>query len=104
MFLRHTQRELNIGMLNLRTEKANHAQLNKQLLDLVFEVGDLQRAASAASGALQHSAPNIAGDEQWGTWFFSWLPSLMMTLKRGLVMRARSAGGRVEARAGTCTR
>jgi hypothetical protein len=35
-------------MSNLRTEKANHAQLNKQLLDLSFDVGDLRRAALVA--------------------------------------------------------
>jgi hypothetical protein len=32
-------------MLNLRTEKANHAQLNEQLLDLGFEVGNLRGGA-----------------------------------------------------------
>jgi hypothetical protein len=35
-------------MLNLRTEKSNHAQkLNEQLLDLGFEVGDLKQAGLA---------------------------------------------------------
>ena len=36
------------GMSNLRTEKANHAQLNEQLLDLGLEVGDLKHTELAA--------------------------------------------------------
>ena len=44
------------GMLNLRTEKANHAQLNEQLLDLGLEVGDLKHTKLAA----QHHAATRA--------------------------------------------
>lgn len=44
------------GMSNLRTEKANHAQLNEQLLDLGLEVGDLKHTELAA----QHHAAKRA--------------------------------------------
>lgn len=66
------QRSAQSGMWNLRTEIANHARLNEQLLDLGFEVGDLWHRVSAGHlHAKQHleRMQRVGGVEH--TWFLS---------------------------------
>ena len=59
-------------MWNLRTEIANHARLNEQLLDLGFEVGDLWHRELAGQLHAKERLERIKRVGGGGhTWFLS---------------------------------